>query len=165
MNQVWLAQALGVIAALIGLSAYLYQREGAFKRQIGFGSWVWGVHLGLLGAGSAMYTQFAIGTRSWCSIGPHSSRYQHGLFWISSAVFCALAVIGWDGWVSLLPLAAAINSTAAMVYGDNRQMRIRLLLSSALWISTGLYWNSWPMVVTELIAVTLNLRTILRLAR
>ena len=80
-------------------------------------------------------------------------------------VFCGLAWVGWDGCISLQPLAAAINSTAALVYAENRAMRIRLLGSSALWITTGIYWHSWPLVLTELVAVTLNLRTILRLKK
>jgi Bacterial inner membrane protein len=76
-----------------------------------------------------------------------------------------LAVAGWDGWISLLPLAAAINSTAALFYAKNREMRIRLLGSSLLWIGTGLYWHSWPIMLTEVIAISINLRTILRLQK
>ncbi len=163
MTDPWLVQLLGVAAALVGVSSYLQARDTVFKLQVGLSSWIWGAHLGLLGAGSAMFTQFAIGTRSWCSIGKRSARYRHGLFWISTAAFTLLAWLGWDGWISLPPLAAAINSTAALVYADNRMMRIRLLISSALWIGTGLYWQSWSMVLTEFVAVVLNLRTILRL--
>ena len=159
-----LAQLIGTVAAVLGLCSYLHRQDKRFKLQVGLSSWIWGVHFGLLGAGSAMYTQFAIGTRSWFSIGEHSQTYRHSLFWLSSLILIALAWLGWDGWISLPPLAAAINSTAALIYAENRAMRMRLLISSALWIGTGLYWLSWPLVFTELLAVSLNLRTIYRLS-
>lgn len=157
------ATLLGVAAAAVGLTSYLQARALAFKLQVGASSLLWGVHFGLLGAHSAMTTQFAIGVRTWCTVGRLSRARAVALFCASSAVFAVLAWWGWDGWISLLPLAAAINSTAAMLRPSNRGMRVQLLASSMLWIGTGLYWLSWPILVTEGIAVAANLRTIARL--
>jgi len=65
----------------------------------------------------------------------------------------------------VIDLAAAFNSTVALLRTSNRGMRVQLLGSSTLWIATGVYWHSWPMVLTELIVVCANLRTIRRLGQ
>jgi Bacterial inner membrane protein len=77
-----LTQSLGIAAAVVGLSTYLHTKEKAFKIQAGCSSWIWGLHFGLLGSHSAALMQFAIGTRSWCSTGTRTAKYQHGLFWM-----------------------------------------------------------------------------------
>ena len=165
MPPVDFAAAVGIAAAVLGLASFLYANPLAFKLQLGLGSILWGVHFGLLGSMSAMLTQFAIGLRTWCTISRHAERHRALLLVASSAVFAALAWSAWEGWVSLLPLAAAINSTAAFLRDSNRGMRVQLLGSSALWIATGTYWHSWPMVLTEFIVVCANLRTIHRLGQ
>jgi len=80
-------------------------------------------------------------------------------------LFVALTAASWQGRVSLLPAFAVINTTLALFYLDNRRMRIALLASSAAWIGNDLYWQAWPALIAESVAVLLNLRTVILLGR
>jgi hypothetical protein len=75
-------------------------------------------------------------------------------------IFGILTMLSWQGWVSLLPAAAVINTTLALFYLDNKSMRIVLLASSFAWISNDLYWHAWPALIAESVAMGINIRTI-----
>ena len=67
--------------------------------------------------------------------------------------------------MSLLPAFAVINTSLALFYLDNRRMRIALLASSAAWIANDLYWQAWPALLAECVAIALNALTIRRMKR
>lgn len=158
-------EPLGIIAAIVGLSAFLQARQGWMKLQLGSSSMLWAGHFIILGSPTSAGIQIAIGLRTWLTLLCHQTWQKHALFWVASSVFSAIAVATWEGPVSLLPTLAAINSTAAFAYGSNLGMRYMLLGSSTLWLANGLVWQSLPVIVTECIAITLNLTTIWRLRK
>lgn len=156
-------EPLGIIAAIVGLSAFLQPRQGWMKLQLGSSSMLWAGHFTILGSPTSAGIQIAIGLRTWLTLFCHKTWQKHALFWVASGVFAAIAAATWEGPVSLLPTLAAINSTAAFAFGSNLGMRYMLLGSSALWLTNGLIWHSLPVIVTECIAIALNLHTIWRL--
>lgn len=89
--------------------------------------------------------------------------YKHGAAMAFLLLFAALAALSWQGMVSLLPAIAVINTTLALFYLDNKTMRIALLASSLAWLSNDIYWQAWPSLFAESIAMLINLRTIRRL--
>ena len=48
-------------------------------------------------------------------------------------------------------------------YLDNFKMRKLLLASSLAWIANDIYWQAWPALIAETVAMLINLRTIHRL--
>ena len=82
---------------------------------------------------------------------------------IAGGGFAGLTAASWQGRVSLLPAFAVINTTLALFYLDNRRMRMALLASSTAWIANDVYWQAWPALVAESVAVGLNVRTIGRM--
>lgn len=75
-------------------------------------------------------------------------------------IFSCLTWLSWQGPVSLLPAFAVINTSIALFYFGNRSMRIALIGSSVAWISNDIYWQAWPALLAEVVAVGINIRTI-----
>lgn len=75
-------------------------------------------------------------------------------------IFAGLSHLSWQGYISLLPTFAVINTTLALYYFDNRNMRIALLASSLAWIVNDVFWQAWPALIAESVAIGINIRTI-----
>lgn len=78
-------------------------------------------------------------------------------------LFGSLTLLSWQGTVSLIPTFAVINTTLALFYLNNKNMRIALLASSIAWIANDIYWLAWPGLLAEVIVIMINLRTIRKL--
>lgn len=96
----------------------------------------------------------------WLDTHPHKHLAALGFV----LLFISLTAISWQGPVSLLPAFAVINTTLALFYLSNRQMRIALLASSVAWIANDVIWQAWPALLAETVAAGLNLRTIRQMA-
>jgi hypothetical protein len=68
-------------------------------------------------------------------------------------------------WVSLLPAFAVSNTTLALFYLDKHSMRIAMLASSLAWLANDVYWQAWPALLAESVAMLINLRTIRQLVK
>ena len=159
----WLAYTVGGIGVLVEWRAYLLHCGGAFRRWSAAGAVLWAAMYLLLGAWTAALTMGSTALRTLLSgwLDHHRHRHLAALGFV--LLFAALTALSWQGAVSLLPAFAVINTTLALFYLDNRRMRILLLASSAAWIANDLYWQAWPALLAESVAVGLNLRTIARL--
>ncbi len=89
--------------------------------------------------------------------------YKHSVAAGFVLIFSALTTISWQGEISLLPAFAVINTTLALFYLGNRPMRIALLASSVAWIANDLYWQAWPALLAESVAMGINVHTIRKL--
>jgi len=75
-------------------------------------------------------------------------------------LFAALTFLSWQGEISLLPAFAVVNTTLALFYLNNRDMRIAMLASSIAWLVNDFYWQAWPALLAEMVALGINLKTI-----
>ncbi len=119
----------------------------------------------LLQAWTAGLTMASTAVRSLLSGSLERGPYKH---WTAAgfvALFSGLTAVSWQGAISLLPAFAVINTTLALFYLDNRQMRIALLVSSLAWLANDYYWQAWPALLAESVAMGINLRTIKGLAK
>jgi hypothetical protein len=164
-DMLWLAYAVGGLGVLIEWRAYLLHCGSAFRRWSAAGAVLWsGMYL-LLGAWTAALTMGSTALRTLLSGWPGHHRHKHIVSFGFVLLFAALTELSWQGWVSLLPAFAVINTTLALFYLDNRRMRMMLLVSSVAWIANDLYWQAWPALLAESVAMGLNVRTIRRMGK
>jgi len=158
----WLAYAVGGVGVLAEWRAYMLHCGNAFRRWSATGAIFWSAMYVLLGAWTAALTMGSTALRTLLSgwLGHH---HKHLAAFGFILLFAALTVLSWQGWVSLLPAFAVINTTLALFYLGNRRMRIVLLASSAAWIANDIIWEAWPALLAEAVAVVLNVRTIGRM--
>lgn len=155
-----LAYLFGAIGILFEWRAYRLKSDRRFRRWSAAGAVFWAGQYFLLAANTAALTMACTALRTLASQPLHASRYRHVGALGFIALFVCLTVISWQGAVSLLPAFAVINTTLALFYLHNRAMRLALLASSLAWITNDVYWQAWPALLAESVAVLINLSTI-----
>lgn len=158
-----LAYLIGGIGILVEWRAYCVPGGRAFRHWSAAGSVLWAAQYLLLDAWTAGLTMASTAARTLLSGYLEKGLYKH---WAAAgflALFSALTVVSWQGWISLLPAFAVINTTLALFYLGNRNMRIALLASSVAWIANDYYWQAWPALLAESVAMGINLRMIRKL--
>jgi len=163
INQQLLAYTIGGIGIFVEWWAYSLRCGLAFRRWSAFGAILWATQYFLLDAWTAGLSMACTAIRSLLSGRLQNQRYQHGLATLFILLFAALTVLSWQGLISLLPAFAVVNTTLALFYFSNRAMRIALLASSLAWIANDFYWQAWPALLAESVAVVINLLTIRQL--
>lgn len=156
----WLAYLIGGVGVLVEWRSYMLACGSAFRRWSAAGAVLWSLMYMLLGAWTAALTMAGTALRTLLSGYLRTPRHKHLAAGGFVVLFVLLTVLSWAGWVSLLPAFAVINTTLALFYLGNRNMRIALLLSSVAWIVNDVLWQAWPALLAEVIAALLNLRTI-----
>ncbi len=160
-----LTYTIGGAGILVEWKSYLLHCGQAFRRWSAAGAILWATQYMLLGATTAALTMGSTALRTLFSGWQEQYRYRHLAAVGFVLLFAVLTVVTWQGLVSLLPGFAVINTTLALFYLDNRNMRVACLGSSAAWIANDLCWQAWPALIAESVAVFLNLRTIRQMGK
>ena len=151
----WVAQVVGFVGMTMLALAYLQKkRESILAFNIASAA-SWTLHFILLGAltGAAMNAV---------------SIARAGIFFISSkkkirspliptgimAIFFVMAIVTWQGWVSMLPLIAMTLSTVAMWQKDPQAMRRVVIASAPCWTIYNVINSAMAGVRTELALAT-----------
>lgn len=159
------AYGFGVFGILVEWRAYSLRCGRRFRCWSAGGAVLWALQYAFLQAWTAALSMACTAARSLLSDRLASGAARHWAVFGFVVLFVSLAVLSWQGWVSLLPAFAVINTTLALFYLDNRAMRLVILLSSAAWIGNDFYWQAWPAMLAESVAVLVNLVTIRRLGQ
>ncbi|MGY6274189.1 YgjV family protein [Methylomonas sp. MgM2] len=155
-----LAYIIGSIAVLMEWRAYYLSSGQGFRRWSAAGAILWGLQYMLLNAWTAGLTMGCTALRTMISDRLPAGFHKHIAAWAFVLLFAVLTQASWQGIISLLPAFAVINTTLALFYLNNRDMRIAMLASSMAWISNDFYWQAWPALLAELVAMGINLKTI-----
>lgn len=161
----WLAYLIGVMGVLVEWRSYRLHCSSAFRRWSAIGAVLWSAMYVLLGAWTAALTMGSTALRTLVSGRLEHHHHKHIAAFGFVLLFVLLTTASWQGKVSLLPAFAVVNTTLALFYLDNRRMRIALLASSAAWIANDVYWQAWPALLAESVAVGLNVQTIRQIGR
>lgn len=156
----YLAYGTGGVGILMEWRAYWMPCGRAFRRWSAAGAVLWATQYVFLGAWSAGLTMASTALRSFVSGKLETGAYKHWVAAAFVALFAALTAVSWQGPVSLLPGFAVINTTLALFYLDNYRMRLVLLASSAAWITNDIYWQAWPALLAESVAMGINIKTV-----
>lgn len=154
------AYLIGSIGILLEWRAYYLSSGKAFRRWSAAGAILWGLQYLLLNAWTAGLTMGFTALRTMLSDRLATGLYKHVTATGFVLLFVALTYVSWQGQISLLPAFAVINTTLALFYLNNRDMRIAMLASSIAWITNDFYWQAWPALLAETVAVGINLKTI-----
>lgn len=155
-----LAYIAGSVGVLLEWRAYCLPSGKAFRRWSAAGALLWGTQYLLLQAWTAGLTMGFTAIRTMLSDKIGRGLYKHSAASLFVLLFAGLTRASWQGLVSLLPAFAVINTTLALFYLNNRNMRIMLLASSLAWIVNDLYWQAWPALLAEIVAVGINIKTL-----
>lgn len=155
-----LAYTVGCIGIFFEWRAYYLTSGRAFRRWSAAGALLWSTQYLLLNAWTAGLTMGFTALRTLLSEQLTSAPTKHVAAGSFMLLFSALTGFSWQGLISLLPAFAVINTTLALFYLNNRDMRIAMLASSIAWIANDCYWQAWPSLLAETVAMGINLKTI-----
>ena len=156
-------QAIGFLGTILFfLSFQCRKNKNLFRVQ--FVSYLcYTTHLLLLGAITGGISYILNTVRSFCLGSKH--RFLKGK-WMCG-IICALQVITllftWDGWWSILPVAANIASTVGGYTYNARKIRVAgMFINSPLWILYDIIVGSWAGVLDELVSEASMILSIIR---
>lgn len=156
-------QAIGFLGtALFFLSYQCKSNKRLFRVQ--FASYLcYTTHLLMLGAVTGGISYILNTLRSFCLSSKHAFLKGKTM----CAIICALQLVTlcftWEGWWSVLPVAANIASTLGGFTHNGRKIRIAgIFINSPLWILYDIIVGSWAGVVDELVSEASMLLSVYR---
>ena len=161
MTAYWLAQGIGVIAFLIGITTFINRDERRFKKQLSLYSAVIGVHFFLMGAFPAGSSAMLNSVRTLITLRTRS-------LWVM-AIFIALTggigLAEFHHWVELLPVAGTLISTWALFRCRGLTMRCIIWCSTGCWVIHNFWLGSIGGTLIEGSFLVMNGLNILRFWR
>lgn len=121
------------------------------------------IHLLLLGAVTGGLSYIINTIRSFCL----GSRYSWAKGRGMCVFLCILQVMAmlftWDGWISVLPVAANIASTIGGYTRNPKKIRVAgMFINSPLWIVYDIIVGSWAGILDEIVSEASMVISILR---
>lgn len=149
----WFVQAVGLLGSLIVIAAMqVNSRRAILLCQLG-GSLCWIFHYGMLGAVTAVYTNFISMGRSVVFVNNDKSWAKSRLWlWFFIALYLLNSALTWVNWMSLLPAAAMTLTTLALWSRNMRLTRLLMLCNSPFWLAYDLWSRSYSCALVEIIA-------------
>lgn len=135
MTAYWLAQGVGVIAFLIGITTFINRDERKFKIQLSLYSAVIGVHFFLMGAFPAGSSAVLNSVRTLITLRTRS-------LWVMAAFIILTGGIGLAKFhhpIELLPVIGTLVSTWALFRSKGLPMRCIIWCSTCCWV----IHNAW----------------------
>jgi hypothetical protein len=156
-----IAQCVGYIAFVLGVSAFLQKSDRKLKALNASESLVYSVHFTLLGNPSAAACALISGIRSFLSLKVRSP-YLAALFIVINVGFGFVFAKGVAGW---LPVIGSCLATLAIFLMRGVRMRMVLLMSTFLWLANNILSGSIGGTLLEATIATVNSITIIQILR
>lgn len=154
----WIAQAVGTLAALIGIAAFQLRRDGALFLALAASAFVWAIHFVILAAAAAAAINVVTGLRNLSGMWIRSRAV--GLLF--AAGYVAAAAWYYESAWDLLPLFAVLSGTAAVFFVRGLWVRGCFLAGSVLWVIFNIHAGSLPGIAMMAADGASNLIFILR---
>jgi len=154
----WIAQAIGTVAAIIGIAAFQLRRDNILFLALATSAFTWSIHFLVLGAMSAAAINVVTGLRNLSGIWFRSRAL--GIVFATGYVVAALWTYesAWD----LLPLIAVLSGTAAVFFARGLWVRACFLVGSVVWVVFNVHAGSLPGIAMMAADGASNLIYILR---
>ena len=149
----FMIQAIGFVGTILFFLSYQFKsNKNLFRMQ--FVSYLcYTTHLLLLGAVTGGISYILNTVRSFCLGGKNKFLKSRWMCLIICLLQVATLVFTWDGWQSILPVAANIAATIGGYTYNGRKIRIAgIFINSPLWIVYDVIVGSWAGVVDELVS-------------
>ena len=156
-------QAIGILGTVLFFLSYQCKQN---KRlfQVQFVSYLcYTTHLLLLGAVTGGISYILNTVRSFC-LGSRN-RFLKGK--AMCALICAMQMVTlyftWDGWYSILPVAANIAATiGGYTYNGQKIRAVGIFINSPLWILYDIIVGSWAGILDEVVSEASMILSIFR---
>ena len=148
----WVAQVVGFVGMAMLALAYLQKKRESILAFNIASAVSWTLHFILLGAltGAAMNAVSIL--RAGVFFAAAKKRNRQPIIFIGVLlIFVAMALLTWQGWVSVLPLVAMTLSTVAMWQKNPQHMRAIIFMSTPFWIIYNVINHSIAGVITEVL--------------
>lgn len=158
-----LIQAIGFLGTVLFFLSFQFKSNKNLFRVQFLSYLFYTAHLLMLGAVTGGISYILNTIRSFCL----GSKYTFLKGKWMCLIICMLQVVTlfftWDGWVSILPVAANIASTVGGYTHNARKIRVAgMFINSPLWIVYDILVGSWAGVVDELVSEISMLISIIR---
>lgn len=84
----------------------------------------------------------------------HDLRLRAGVCLMFVACSCATALLTWQDWTTLLPVASSMLTTCAVFFLTGKHLRAALLVAALLWTQNVLALQSPEQIVGNLLGIT-----------
>jgi hypothetical protein len=154
-----LTQLAGYAAFAFGMACFAQTDDRRFKLFMALECAAYVLHFALLGQPTAVASTAVSLLRSLASL--KARKPWVGVFFVGLSL--AAGVWLYQGWVSLLPIAASCIGTTALFFLRGLRMRLLMLCGTLLWLVNNLLVGSVGGSLLEACLAASNLWTILRL--
>ncbi|MBN3194754.1 MULTISPECIES: YgjV family protein [Pectobacterium] len=138
MTQYWIAQSVGVLAFLVGITMFFNRNDQKFKIQLSAYSAVIGLHFFLMGANAAGASALLNSARTLISLKTHNILVM--FVFISLTLLFGLS--GMNHPMELLPIAGTVASTWALFRTSGVTTRCVIWCSTACWVAHNIWLGS-----------------------
>ncbi|ACT11587.1 YgjV family protein [Pectobacterium aroidearum] len=138
MTQYWIAQSVGVLAFLVGITMFFNRNDQKFKIQLSAYSAVIGLHFFLMGANAAGASALLNSARTLISLKTHNILVM--FVFISLTLLFGLS--GMHHAMELLPIAGTVASTWALFRTSGLTTRCVMWCSTACWVVHNIWLGS-----------------------
>ncbi|MEI7143102.1 YgjV family protein [Pectobacterium brasiliense] len=138
MTHYWIAQSVGVLAFLVGITMFFNRNDQKFKIQLSAYSAVIGLHFFLMGANAAGASALLNSARTLISLKTHNILVM--FVFISLTLLFGLS--GMNHAMELLPIAGTVASTWALFRTSGFTTRCVMWCSTACWVAHNIWLGS-----------------------
>ena len=158
-----LIQAVGFLGTILFFLSYQCKSNKKLFR-VQFVSYLcYTTHLLMLGATTGGISYVLNTFRPFCLGSKKAFLKKQWMCWIICALQVLTLCFTWDGWWSILPVAANIASTIGGYTHNGRKIRIAgMFINSPLWILYDIIVGSWAGILDELVSETSMIISICR---
>ncbi|HEX8591631.1 MAG TPA: YgjV family protein [Candidatus Paceibacterota bacterium] len=151
----WAAQGVGGIALLFQLLAWNAGSRTGILRLQSVNLATFALHYLLLGAISGAVMSLVAFLRNLVLLQKYKHRWAAHSMWYYGFIVLSigLVLVGWNGWLSLLPVAAVIVSIHALWQDHPSRIRFYMLIACLIWIPYTLAVSSYTGFVSQLVGI------------
>ena len=161
MDVVWIAQAVGLVSYVLGISTFYQKNDKRLKMMMVIFNLNHMVHYLLLGAITSAVSSVLSACRSTLSVKFSSPTLAYGF--IACNVLIGLYIV--DNPLGWLPIIGTSIGTYAMFCLQGIRMRIAFIVGATFWLLNNILVGSWGGMLLESTLLTVNVLTIYRLYR
>ncbi|HDX8377949.1 TPA: YgjV family protein [Aeromonas salmonicida] len=155
------AQLIGLLACLMGASAFLQRQDKQLRAQLTLNGLLMGMHFLLLGSPASAINTTLSAVRTLVS-GYYRGKGVMVFFLVTSWL---LVLPKLTHPMQLLPLLGTTLTTYALFRLESLSLRLCMLASSIGWLAHNLWLGSWGGIMLESLVIVLNGHTSFHLYR